>query len=94
MLMELPDGTGFSVDWRPEDLPFCVRWILNDGDAQVAAFALPATCEPEGYAAEKAKGHVRLLAPGQTARFPVTLGLLSGAELAPARARIDAMNRG
>ncbi|MFT3688434.1 aldose 1-epimerase family protein [Paenirhodobacter sp.] len=94
MLMELPDGAAFCVGWRPEDLPFCVRWILNDGDAQVAAFALPATCEPEGYTAEKAKGHVRLLAPGATARFPVTLGLLSGAEAAPARARIEAMRKG
>ncbi|RWR10974.1 aldose 1-epimerase family protein [Paenirhodobacter populi] len=88
MLMELPDGMAFSVGWRPEDLPFCVRWILNDGDAQVAAFALPATCEPEGYTAEKAKGNVRLLPPGATARFPVTLGLLGRDEAAAARAAI------
>ncbi len=93
MLMELPGGQAFSAGWRPEDLPFCVRWILNDGDAQVAAFALPATCEPEGYTAEKAKGHVRILAPGEVARFPVTVGLLSAEESAAARNDIEKMRK-
>ncbi|WP_372803942.1 aldose 1-epimerase family protein [Paracoccus seriniphilus] len=83
LAMELPEGGAFSVEYAPRDLPHCVRWILNDGDAQVAAFALPSTCEPEGYTAEKAKGHVRMLAPGEVARFPVTLGYL-GAHEAPA----------
>uniref|UniRef100_A4WXW8 Monosaccharide-transporting ATPase n=1 Tax=Cereibacter sphaeroides (strain ATCC 17025 / ATH 2.4.3) TaxID=349102 RepID=A4WXW8_CERS5 len=94
MLMELPEGGAFSAGWRPEDLPFCVRWILNDGDAQVAAFALPSTCEPEGYTAEKAKGHVRLLAPGAVARFPVTLGWLGPDEVAVARAEVETMRKG
>ncbi|MGC9448104.1 aldose 1-epimerase family protein [Cereibacter johrii] len=94
MLMELPAGGAFSAAWRPEDLPFCVRWILNDGDAQVAAFALPSTCEPEGYTAEKAKGHVRLLGPGESVRFPVTLGWLGPTEVAEARADIDTMRKG
>lgn len=93
MLMQLPEGSAFSVGWCPEDLPFCVRWILNDGDAQVAAFALPATCEPEGYTAEKAKGHIRLLAPGEIARFPVTLGLLGAQETIQARAAIAAIQK-
>lgn len=93
MLMELPEGGAFSAAWRPEDLPFCVRWILNDGDAQVAAFALPSTCEPEGYTAEKAKGHVRLLAPGACARFPVTLGWLGQDELIGAQADIETMRK-
>ena len=93
MLMELPGGQAFSAGWRPRDLPFCVRWILNDGDAQVAAFALPATCEPEGYIAEKAKGHVRELAPGETACFPVTIGLLAPGECDAARTEIDMMRK-
>lgn len=94
LVMELPDGDAFSVSYRPQDLPHCVRWILNDGDAQVAAFALPSTCEPEGYTAEKAKGHVRLLAPGGVARFPVKLGYLSAAEAPTAISEINDMNEG
>jgi hypothetical protein len=93
MLMELTEGSAFSVGWRPEDFPFCIRWILNDGDARVAAFAMPATCEPEGYSAEKAKGNVRLLPPGAQARFPVTLGLLDRDEAARARAAIDLIRK-
>lgn len=88
MLMQLPQNDAFTLAYRPQDLPHCVRWIFNDGDAQVAAFALPATCEPEGYTAEKAKGHVRSLAPGQIARFPVRLGYLSASEAAPVLTRL------
>jgi len=91
MVMALPSQDAFSVSYRPQDLPHCVRWILNDGNAQVAAFALPSTCEPEGYSAEKAKGHVRLLAPGEVARFPVTLGYLNATEAHAAIAHINTM---
>lgn len=88
-VMELPEGDAFSVAYRPADFPHCVRWIFNDGDAQVAAFALPSTCEPEGYTAEKAKGHVRLLQPAEMARFPVTFGYLDARE---ARAAISSIH--
>lgn len=93
LVMALPEGDACSVSYRPEDLPHCVRWILNDGDAQVAAFALPSTCEPEGYTAEKAKGHVRILPPGETARFPVTLGYLSAQEAPAAIAEVNQMSK-
>lgn len=93
LAMELPEGGAFSVAYSPDDFPHCVRWILNDGDAQVAAFALPSTCEPEGYTAEKAKGHVRLLAPGEKQFFPVTIGLLDAAEAKTAVAAIKNFNK-
>ena len=93
LVMELPEGDGFSVSYDPADFPHCVRWILNDGDAQVAAFALPSTCEPEGYTAEKAKGHVRMLSPGETARFPVTLGYLSAQEAPAAISDVNDMSK-
>jgi hypothetical protein len=47
----------------------------------VAAFVLPATCEPEGYLAEKAKGNVRQLGAGETASFSVTTGYLGAEEV-------------
>ena len=44
------------------------------------SFALPSTSEPEGDTAEKAKGNVRSLAAGDTARFTVELGHLDAGE--------------
>lgn len=92
-VMALPEGDGFSLSHRPADFPHCVRWIFNDGDAQVAAFALPSTCEPEGYTAEKAKGHIRILAPGEELRFPVQLGHLSPEEMPQVLAEVAALDQ-
>lgn len=50
-----------------------------NGDSQVAAFALPSTCEPEGYLAEKAKNNVQVLVSGERAVFPVRVGYLDTA---------------
>jgi hypothetical protein len=36
--------------------------------------AMPATCEPEGYTAEKRKGNVRILPARASARFVTRLG--------------------
>ena len=80
-LLEHPSGSAFYTRYSPEQFPRAVRWILHNADQRVAAFVLPATCEPEGYKAEKAKGNVRLLAGGQTAVFNVTTGYLSAEEL-------------
>ncbi|WP_233344863.1 aldose 1-epimerase family protein [Burkholderia cepacia] len=75
-----PDGGAFHTAYRPEQFPHATRWILHNADQQVAAFALPSTCEPEGYQAERRKGHVATLAPGATRRFEVVTGYLSAAE--------------
>lgn len=79
-LLSHPDGTAFYTRYRPEQFNHAARWILHNADQQVAAFILPATCEPEGYRAESAKGHVRALAAGETAVFKVTTGYLNQAE--------------
>nr|WP_313372743.1 aldose 1-epimerase family protein [Brucella intermedia] len=76
LMMQLPEGDGFGISYPTEIFPKTVRWILVNGDAQVAAFALPSTCEPEGYLAEKAKNNVQMLAPGKRAVFPVRVGYL------------------
>lgn len=68
------EGDGFTVAYDPVAMPHTVRWLLADGDHGVAAFAMPGTCEPEGYTAERRKGHVRSLAPGARARFTTRLG--------------------
>ncbi|AKM04755.1 aldose 1-epimerase family protein [Burkholderia pyrrocinia] len=79
-LLAHPDGGAFHTAYRPEQFPHATRWILHNADQQVAAFALPSTCEPEGYEAERRKGHVAALAPGATRRFDVVTGYLSAAE--------------
>ncbi|WP_052389495.1 aldose 1-epimerase family protein [Belnapia moabensis] len=87
LMLARPEGDGFGMSYAPAAFPQTVRWILNDPDQKVAAFALPSTCQPEGYAAEKRKGHVRLLAPGEEARFAVRTGYLDHA----ATARMDSL---
>lgn len=86
-MLRRPAGDAFLVRYRPADFPKTVRWILAGHDQSVCAFALPSTCEPEGYAAEKAKGNVIRLPAGATARYSVELGHLDADEcaaLAPA----------
>ena len=78
--LEHPDGAAFYTRYRPEQFSHAARWVLHNADQQVAAFILPATCEPEGYLAERAKGNVRSLAPGERASFNVLTGYLSPSE--------------
>ncbi|WP_462380019.1 aldose 1-epimerase family protein [Pseudomonas sp. Marseille-QA0892] len=75
--LEHPNGAAFYTRYSPQQFEHAARWILHNPDQQVAAFVLPATCEPEGYTAELAKGHVRSLAPGASAEFSVTTGYLN-----------------
>ena len=70
------EGDGFAASYAPASFPHTVRWVLSDPDQAVAAFALPSTCQPEGYAAERRKGHVRVLPPRGAAAFTVRTGYL------------------
>ena len=65
-MMKRPEGDGFTIAWDPAIMLHTIRWVLANSDQRVAAFAMPATCEPEGYLAEKRKGK---LAPGYEADF-------------------------
>jgi len=78
--LDHPNGAAFYTRYRPEEFDHATRWILHNCDQQVAAFVLPATCEPEGFEAESAKGNVRSLAAGATAHFSLTTGYLSAQE--------------
>ena len=73
-LLQRRDGDGFTVTYDPVALPHTIRWLMADGDHEVAALAMPGTCEPEGFIAESRKGHVRSLAAGEQARFTTRLG--------------------
>ncbi len=91
LMMRRPQGDGFSIAFDRHAFPHTARWILVNDDQKVAAFALPATCEPEGYLAEKRKGHVQSLAGGATASFTVRLGYLDAAEAAEAEREIRSL---
>lgn len=91
LMLRRPEGDGFAIAYDPRDFPQTVRWLMHDHGHQVAAFALPSTCHPEGQAAEQRKGHVRSLAPGATAQFRVELGYADQTASAALQQEIAAM---
>ena len=88
-LQQLPDGTADYVAHRPEQLPYAIRWISRTPDQDCLGFSMPATAEPEGYSAEKAKGNLQSIAGGATWRCDFVVGVLT----APAAADVAAQCR-
>ncbi len=90
-LLRREAGDAFEIGWDAEAMPHTIRWILVNSDCEVAAFAMPGTCEPEGYAAERRKGHVRTLAGGGKASFATKVGYLDAARAGEAAREIEAL---
>jgi hypothetical protein len=88
-MMARREGDGFSIAWDPAIMPHTIRWVLANSDQRVAAFAMPATCEPEGYLAEKRKGNVRILEGGAKAVFETYIGYVDSARAAAAIGNIE-----
>jgi hypothetical protein len=78
-LQVLPDGRADYIAHRPEQLDKAIRWISNNGDEAALGLILPATAEPEGFTAEKAKGNLKEILPGDTRRVDLRLGSLLAA---------------
>ncbi|SOD98261.1 aldose 1-epimerase family protein [Caenispirillum bisanense] len=91
LMMRRREGDAFHIAYDTADFPKTVRWILVNSDQKVAAFALPSTCEPEGFLAEQAKGNVQTLKGGETRRFAVRLGYLTASEADAAEAVIASL---
>ncbi|MDE3176292.1 MAG: DUF4432 family protein [Pseudomonadota bacterium] len=90
-LLARAEGDAFEIGWDAALMPHTIRWVLVNSDIEVAAFAMPGTCEPEGYTSEKRKGNVRALAGGAKQSFVTKVGYLDATH-APAVAReIEAM---
>jgi len=87
-MMVHPDGFAGVVRHKPAQLDKGVRWICRTPDQDAAGILLPATAEPEGYHAEKAKGNVKILAAGATAVYEMEIGLLNPAETRTEEERI------
>ncbi len=83
-----PDGTADYVAHRPDQLDKCVRWISRTGDQDACGFAMPATAEPEGYSAEKAKGNIKTLDALAQWRADFVVGALDAAQAAQMEQKI------
>ena len=75
-----PDGSADFISHRPAELDHGVRWISRTADQDCLGIILPATAEPEGYTAEKAKGNIKVLPPGGEFHCQMEIGALSPAE--------------
>jgi hypothetical protein len=72
-----PDGRADYVAHRPDQLDKAVRWISRTPDQDCLGIILPATAEPEGYLAEKAKGNLKVLPPKGKFHCEIVAGALT-----------------
>ncbi|HAI2268387.1 TPA: hypothetical protein HI073_001824 [Escherichia coli] len=71
-----PEFTDKTLSRKPGAVHLAACPLLLDKiKQQVAAFALPATCRPEGYLAAQRNGTLIQVAPQQTRTFTVTTGI-------------------
>ena len=84
-----PDGSADYVAHRPEQLDKGVRWICRTADQEAIGIVLPATAEPEGYLAEKAKGNLKVIPPQGQFFFEILAGALSPAQSVEMQAAIE-----
>jgi len=83
-----PDGSADYVRHRPSQLDKGVRWICRTADQDAMGLVLPATAEPEGYTAEKAKGNIKIIPAGGEFRFEIEAGTLLPSEAKQVEAKI------
>jgi hypothetical protein len=72
-----PDGGADYIRFRPDQLDTGVRWISRTGDQDALGLILPATAEPEGYLAEKAKGNIKVVPAKGLFQFELEMGALT-----------------
>lgn len=89
----LPDGPADFVSHRPSELKRGVRWISRGGDQDALGLMLPATADPDGYAAEKAKGHVQVLAPQEAFHCEMEFGALTPDEARKLQQSIETIRK-
>jgi hypothetical protein len=80
-----PTGTADFVSYRPAQFDHAVRWISRSSDRDALGLLLPATAEPDGYLAEKAKGNVKSLPAYAEVNFSLEFGALEKEDAATLR---------
>lgn len=87
-----PDGSADYIRHRPAQLPRATRWISRTSDQDAIALAEVGTCEPGGgYLAEKARGNVRVLGPGEQFHCAFDAGLLLATDAEQMQAHIESI---
>lgn len=86
-----PDGNADVIRHRPSQLPKATRWISRTPDQDAIALVEAGTCEPEGYLAEKAKGYVKILQPGEQFHCEFQIGALSSEEALYTATKVNAL---
>lgn len=86
-----PDGSADYIAHQPRTLDKGVRWICRTPDQDALGMVLPSTAEPEGYAAEKAKGNLKNLGPGEIYSCSMIAGVLTVDEARAMESRIGAI---
>ncbi len=76
------DGSADYVAYRPRELDHVTRWMVRTLDKEALGLILPATCDPEGYTAEKKKGNIKEIPAQSSAVFHARAGLLDRAQAA------------
>jgi len=84
-----PDGSADYVRHRPDQLDKGVRWICRTPDQDALGLVLPATAEREGYTAEKAKGHIRVLGAQEQVKLDMVVGTQTPAEAKQLERKIE-----
>jgi len=84
----LRGGLALSVRYDAKALPRLIQWKML-GEGTYVMGLEPANCLVEGRAAERARGTLQVLAPGETRRFWVELSVATGGELAALQSRIQ-----
>ncbi|MEZ4835502.1 MAG: DUF4432 family protein [Caldilineaceae bacterium] len=84
-----PDGSADYIRHRPDQLDVGVRWISRTPDQDALGLLLPATAEPEGYSAEKAKGNIKTIPAQGTWRCDYVLGAVGEDDVAGIAAQIE-----
>lgn len=75
-----PDGSADYIAHRPDQLDKGIRWISRTADQDALGIVLPATAEPEGYLAEKAKGNIKVIPPLGEFHCEMVMGTLTPPE--------------
>lgn len=83
-----PDGSADFISHRPDQLDHSIRWICRSPDQDALGLCSPATAEPEGYYAEKAKGNIRILPAEGSVCFDMEAGYLTPEEAQDMETRI------
>lgn len=89
-----PDGSADYVRHRPDQLSHGVRWICRTPDQDALGLVLPATAESEGYTAEKEKGNIMVLGPGEVFHCEYEIGAVTADKVKEIEALINQINHG